>query len=152
MQEKQSEGHTGWALRGETAVSASPSRSRERPARSPRSISSLNICQSSKWGKGKDMKRPHDYSSPDSDTDEFIDVGQEDSFWWASANHTWGWNTCLTLTLAIHKIANKLKQQEKNCTFQVSEVDVVYKAIIEKWVILTLQGFLHSAHLLDKCI
>ncbi|XP_013883511.1 hairy/enhancer-of-split related with YRPW motif-like protein [Austrofundulus limnaeus] len=26
------------------------------------------------------MKRPHDYSSPDSDTDEFIDVGQEDSF------------------------------------------------------------------------
>ncbi|XP_076005820.1 hairy/enhancer-of-split related with YRPW motif-like protein [Genypterus blacodes] len=25
------------------------------------------------------MKRPHDYSSPDSDTDEFIDVGQEDS-------------------------------------------------------------------------
>lgn len=33
-----------------------------------------------------DMKRPHDYSSPDSDTDEFIDVGQEDGFWWAS----WG--------------------------------------------------------------
>lgn len=27
------------------------------------------------------MKRPHDYSSPDSDTDEFIDVGQEDGFW-----------------------------------------------------------------------
>ncbi|XP_041665677.1 hairy/enhancer-of-split related with YRPW motif-like protein [Cheilinus undulatus] len=26
------------------------------------------------------MKRPHDYSSPDSDTDEFIDVGQEDSY------------------------------------------------------------------------
>ncbi|KAA0710505.1 Hairy/enhancer-of-split related with YRPW motif-like protein [Triplophysa tibetana] len=26
------------------------------------------------------MKRPHDYSSPDSDTDELIDVGQEDSF------------------------------------------------------------------------
>ncbi|XP_068189505.1 hairy/enhancer-of-split related with YRPW motif-like protein [Antennarius striatus] len=26
------------------------------------------------------MKRPHDYSSPDSDTDEFIDVGQEDGF------------------------------------------------------------------------
>eukprot|EP00066_Takifugu_rubripes_P029166 XP_011618432.1 PREDICTED: hairy/enhancer-of-split related with YRPW motif-like protein [Takifugu rubripes] len=26
------------------------------------------------------MKRPQDYSSPDSDTDEFIDVGQEDSF------------------------------------------------------------------------
>ncbi len=28
------------------------------------------------------MKRPHDYSSPDSDTDEPIDVGQEDSYWW----------------------------------------------------------------------
>ncbi len=28
------------------------------------------------------MKRPHDYSSPDSDTDELIDVGQEDSYWW----------------------------------------------------------------------
>ncbi|CAF99454.1 unnamed protein product [Tetraodon nigroviridis] len=27
------------------------------------------------------MKRPQDYSSPDSDTDEFIDVGQEDGFW-----------------------------------------------------------------------
>ncbi|KAM8840057.1 hairy/enhancer-of-split related with YRPW motif-like protein [Spinachia spinachia] len=26
------------------------------------------------------MKRPHDYSSPDSDTDEFIDVGQEDGY------------------------------------------------------------------------
>ncbi|XP_066532015.1 hairy/enhancer-of-split related with YRPW motif-like protein [Hoplias malabaricus] len=26
------------------------------------------------------MKRPHDYSSPDSDTDELIDVGQEDSY------------------------------------------------------------------------
>uniref|UniRef100_A0A673BJU6 Hairy/enhancer-of-split related with YRPW motif-like protein n=1 Tax=Sphaeramia orbicularis TaxID=375764 RepID=A0A673BJU6_9TELE len=26
------------------------------------------------------MKRPHDYSSPDSDTDEFIDVGQEDNY------------------------------------------------------------------------
>ncbi|KAM6899387.1 hairy/enhancer-of-split related with YRPW motif-like protein [Xenentodon cancila] len=26
------------------------------------------------------MKRPHDYSSPDTDTDEFIDVGQEDSY------------------------------------------------------------------------
>ncbi|KAJ4927791.1 hypothetical protein JOQ06_015593 [Pogonophryne albipinna] len=26
------------------------------------------------------MKRPHDYSSPDSDTDEFIDPGQEDGF------------------------------------------------------------------------
>uniref|UniRef100_A0A1A7Y0U0 Hairy/enhancer-of-split related with YRPW motif-like n=1 Tax=Iconisemion striatum TaxID=60296 RepID=A0A1A7Y0U0_9TELE len=26
------------------------------------------------------MKRPHEYSSPDSDTDEFIDVGQEDSY------------------------------------------------------------------------
>ncbi|XP_071377573.1 hairy/enhancer-of-split related with YRPW motif-like protein [Centroberyx affinis] len=26
------------------------------------------------------MKRSHDYSSPDSDTDEFIDVGQEDSY------------------------------------------------------------------------
>lgn len=28
-----------------------------------------------------EMKRPHDYSSPDSDTDELIDVGQEDGFW-----------------------------------------------------------------------
>lgn len=27
------------------------------------------------------MKRPHDYSSPDSDTDELIDVGQEDGYW-----------------------------------------------------------------------
>lgn len=35
-------------------------------------------------GQVRDMKRPQDYSSPDSDTDEFIDVGQEDSFWWAS--------------------------------------------------------------------
>ncbi|XP_076864721.1 hairy/enhancer-of-split related with YRPW motif-like protein isoform X2 [Brachyhypopomus gauderio] len=26
------------------------------------------------------MKRPHDYSSPESDTDELIDVGQEDSY------------------------------------------------------------------------
>ncbi|XP_031709830.1 hairy/enhancer-of-split related with YRPW motif-like protein [Anarrhichthys ocellatus] len=26
------------------------------------------------------MKRPHDYSSPDLDTDEFIDVGQEDGY------------------------------------------------------------------------
>ncbi|XP_020498838.1 hairy/enhancer-of-split related with YRPW motif-like protein [Labrus bergylta] len=26
------------------------------------------------------MKRPHDYSSPDSDTDEYIDVGQEDGY------------------------------------------------------------------------
>ncbi|XP_061597916.1 hairy/enhancer-of-split related with YRPW motif-like protein [Cololabis saira] len=26
------------------------------------------------------MKRPHDYSSPDTDTDEFIDVGQEDGY------------------------------------------------------------------------
>ncbi|XP_065109764.1 hairy/enhancer-of-split related with YRPW motif-like protein [Paramisgurnus dabryanus] len=26
------------------------------------------------------MKRPHDYSSPDSDTDELIDVGQEDGY------------------------------------------------------------------------
>ncbi|TNN87997.1 Hairy/enhancer-of-split related with YRPW motif-like protein [Liparis tanakae] len=26
------------------------------------------------------MKRPHDYSSPDSDTDDFIDVGQEDGY------------------------------------------------------------------------
>lgn len=42
-----------------------------------------------------EMKRPHDYSSPDSDTDEFIDVGQEDSYWWASAKHTCSWSTIL---------------------------------------------------------
>ena len=32
-------------------------------------------------GRGEDMKRPHNYSSPDTDADELIDVGQEDSYW-----------------------------------------------------------------------
>lgn len=48
------------------------SKPRERPRFSPSSLPLRQV---------RDMKRPQDYSSPDSDTDEFIDVGQEDGFW-----------------------------------------------------------------------
>ena len=91
--------------RGETVDGVLPPRSREsgwqdRPDPSVHHPSiHPSIHQSRRWGRVKDMKRPHDYSSPDSDTDEFIDVGQEDSFWWASANHTWGCSACLQITL-----------------------------------------------------
>ncbi|KAG7245141.1 hypothetical protein INR49_023707 [Caranx melampygus] len=44
------------------------------------SIIHSSVCSSIQTGRCRDMKRPHDYSSPDSDTDEFIDVGQEDSY------------------------------------------------------------------------
>lgn len=73
-------------FRGETAVCGLPPRSRESgwQDRLNPPVYYLSIHLSIQWEQDKDMKRPHDYSSPDSDTDEFIDVGQEDSFWWAS--------------------------------------------------------------------
>lgn len=54
------------------------------PSRGSGRTSAHQVFPPSIWGQVRDMKRPQDYSSPDSDTDEFIDVGQEDSFWWAS--------------------------------------------------------------------
>lgn len=50
----------------------------DRTARLHRSIDSTSPSRD----RGVAMKRPHDYSSPDSDTEELIDVGQEDSYWW----------------------------------------------------------------------
>ena len=78
--ERESEGHTGVQCV-------------TRPALILQSIVHPSIHPSILCGRSRDMKRPHDYSSPDSDTDEFIDVGQEDGFWWASANHSW---VCVT--------------------------------------------------------
>lgn len=87
--------------RGETVFSVLlPPRSGERAADRITQIHQSVIHPSAQpVREGADMKRPHDYSSPDSDTDEFIDVGQEDGYWWASANPTWGCNTCPPITL-----------------------------------------------------
>lgn len=94
--EAESDGHAGWVLHPEgdflKRQRQEPTRSSSQTCQSPRP-SVISRHRSSQWGRGREMKRPHDYSSPDSDTDEFIDVGQEDSYWWASFSHTWDCNT-----------------------------------------------------------
>lgn len=70
---REQRGTEGNFVQRETVTSTS--KQREQPHFSPSSLSLRQLGN---------MKRPQDYSSPDSDTDEFIDVGQEDSFWWAS--------------------------------------------------------------------
>lgn len=99
---KRVRGHTGWA-EGDTVFSVVPPHStqsswqdRPDPSVQPPSIHSP-VRSSIRAGQFGDMKRPHDYSSPDSDTDEFIDVGQEDSYWWASTTHTCIYNTCMEI-------------------------------------------------------
>lgn len=96
--EAESEGHTGWELHPEGRRSwlRAAERAADRITQIHQSIIHPSVQP---VREGANMKRPHDYSSPDSDTDEFIDVGQEDGYWWASANHTWGCNTCPPITL-----------------------------------------------------
>lgn len=98
----ESEGHSGWVPHPEGDSLQAAERITNKIIQPDPSVpqpSIISLHHSSQQGRGREMKRPHDYSSPDSDTDEFIDVGQEDSYWWASFNHTWVCNMLLPIVL-----------------------------------------------------